>query len=141
MRHIVLVGGGHSHIQVLKHFAEEPPPKSRLTVVVDTPVAVYSGMVPGFVAGQYRSQDLEIDVRPLARQAQAEVVVAPAVAVDTSQAFGRMRFPPARSRPSCGTSTRSSNALGITMTIHRSRSWSLAAAQEESSWHLRWIIA
>ena len=31
-----------------------PEPGVRLTVVLDRPVAVYSGMVPGFVAGQYR---------------------------------------------------------------------------------------
>ena len=50
-----------------------------MTVVVDRPVAVYSGMVPGFVAGQYGSSDLEIDVLPLARRAGARLVVFPEV--------------------------------------------------------------
>lgn len=84
-REIVLVGGGHSHVQVLRHFAMSPAPEARLTVVLDQPVAVYSGMVPGFVAGQYATHELEIDVVPLARRAAARVVLAPATGVDPAQ--------------------------------------------------------
>jgi selenide,water dikinase len=80
-RHLVLVGGGHSHVQVLRRFVMQPPPL-RVTLVVDDPVAIYSGMVPGFVAGQYAAAELEIDVVPLARRAGAEVVLAPATGVD-----------------------------------------------------------
>lgn len=79
--HLVLVGGGHAHVRVLRAFAEDPPP-ARLTVVVDRPVAVYSGMVPGFVAGQYAKEDLEIDVAPLAAAAGAEMVVSACEGVD-----------------------------------------------------------
>jgi selenide,water dikinase len=79
---LILVGGGHAHIQVLKNFAMRPPPGVRVTLVVDTPVAVYSGMVPGFVAGQYRRSELEIDVLPLARLAGARVVMSAAASVD-----------------------------------------------------------
>jgi selenide,water dikinase len=82
LQEVVLVGGGHSHVQVLKQLAMEPLPDSRLTLVVDRPVAVYSGMVPGFVAGQYRAEELEIDVVPLARRARARVILAPAIGID-----------------------------------------------------------
>ena len=80
--HVVLVGGGHSHVQVLRRMMMRPWPEARVTVVLDTPVAVYSGMVPGFVADQYRASELEIDVVPLARLAGAEVVLTPAVGVE-----------------------------------------------------------
>ena len=80
---LVLVGGGHAHVQVLRRLAMAPPPRTRLTLVVDTPVAVYSGMVPGFVAGQYRAEELEIDCLPLARRAGARIVVATATGIDT----------------------------------------------------------
>ncbi len=80
--HVVLVGGGHSHVQVLRRMMMRPWPEARVTVVLDTPVAVYSGMVPGFVADQYRASELEIDVVPLARLAGADVVLTPAVGVD-----------------------------------------------------------
>ena len=79
---VVLVGGGHAHIQVLRRWAMAPVPGARLTLVVDRPIAVYSGMVPGFVAGQYSREDLEIDVRPLALRAGARCIVAAATGVD-----------------------------------------------------------
>jgi selenide,water dikinase len=78
----VLVGGGHAHVQVLRRFAMEPPRNARLTVVLDVPIAAYSGMVPGFVAGQYAAHELEIDVVPLARRAGARVVLGRAIAID-----------------------------------------------------------
>jgi pyridine nucleotide-disulfide oxidoreductase family protein len=43
----------------------------RLSVVTDGSRTVYSGMVPGFVAGQYRIEEIEIDVERLARKAGA----------------------------------------------------------------------
>jgi selenide,water dikinase len=70
-RHLVLVGGGHSHVEVLREWARAPAPGVRLSVVSDGPRAVYSGMVPGFVAGQYRIEEIEIDVEALARKAGA----------------------------------------------------------------------
>ncbi len=81
-RHLVLVGGGHSHVQVLRAQRMRPFPDAALTVVVDRPIAVYSGMVPGFVAGEYTTAEVEIDVRPLARRAGARLVVAPVTAID-----------------------------------------------------------
>ena len=55
-----------------------PLPGVRLTVVLDRPDAVYSGMVPGFVAGAYRAPELEIDAVPLARRAGARVILSAA---------------------------------------------------------------
>jgi selenide,water dikinase len=81
---IVLVGGGHAHVQVLRRWAMAPVPEARLVVVIDQPVAVYSGMVPGFVAGQYAREELEIDLRPLALRAGARYVGAAAVGIDTA---------------------------------------------------------
>ncbi len=84
-RELVLVGGGHAHVQVLRQLAMAPPPRTRTTLVVDTPVAVYSGMVPGFVAGRYRAEEIEIDLLPLARRAAAQVVVVAATGVDPAR--------------------------------------------------------
>jgi selenide,water dikinase len=81
---LVLVGGGHAHVQVLRRLAMAPLPATRVTVVLDRPDAIYSGMVPGFAAGQYRAPELEIDVVPLARRAGAAVVLAPAARVDAA---------------------------------------------------------
>jgi selenide,water dikinase len=60
----------------------DPPANLRLQVVLDRPVAVYSGMVPAFVAGEYALHELEIDVLPLARRAKASVILSAAVDLD-----------------------------------------------------------
>ncbi len=78
---LVLVGGGHAHVQVLRRWMMDPLPGVRVTVVVDRPEAVYSGMVPGLVAGEVEPAELEIDVVPLARRARARVILAPATRV------------------------------------------------------------
>lgn len=80
---MVLVGGGHSHVQVLRRHRERPF-AARLTIVLDHPEAVYSGMVPGFVAGQYAAEELVIDVWALARTAGVRVVDGAAVRIDAS---------------------------------------------------------
>lgn len=81
-RSLVLVGGGHAHVQVLRRFAMRPEPGLRLVVVLDRSEAIYSGMVPGFVAGDYQHHELAIDVVPLARRAGAALILSPALSVD-----------------------------------------------------------
>ena len=76
------MGGGHAHVQVLRRWRMRPVAGVRLTLVLDRPEAVYSGMVPGFVAGDYGVAECEIDVVPLARRAGARVVLAAATAPD-----------------------------------------------------------
>jgi selenide, water dikinase len=79
---LVLVGGGHAHVQILRRFMLSPLRDVRLSVVLDRPVAVYSGMLPGCVSGDYAAFDLEIDVVPLARRAGARVLLARATGID-----------------------------------------------------------
>ncbi len=84
MPRVVLVGAGHTHIQVLRHWMMHPDPAIEATLVVDTPIAVYSGMAPGLVAGQYERHELEIDAAPLARRAGVRVVLAPCTGVEAA---------------------------------------------------------
>jgi selenide, water dikinase len=79
---LVLVGGGHTHVEVLRRWITDPLPRVRLTLVVDRARAVYSGMVPGYAAGDYALHELEIDVARLARRAGAHVLLSRAVGVD-----------------------------------------------------------
>jgi len=79
---LVLVGGGHAHVQILRRWMMAPVAGVHLSVVLDRPIAVYSGMVPGFAAGEYDAHELEIDVVPLARRAGARVLLAPATRID-----------------------------------------------------------
>ncbi len=94
IRRLVLVGGGHSHVEVLRRFALDPAPDIRLSLIardLDTP---YSGMLPGFLAGHYSHEECHVDLRPLARAAGAELIHAEAVGFD-----------PDRKSISCGDGT------------------------------------
>ena len=81
-RELVLVGGGHAHVQLLRRWMMAPVPGVHLTLVVDEHEAVYSGMLPGLVAGDYSASELTIDLLPLARRAGARCIRAAVTRVD-----------------------------------------------------------
>ncbi|WP_411868582.1 selenide, water dikinase SelD [Vulcanococcus limneticus] len=70
--HLVLAGGGHSHALVLRQWAMRPalrPARTLITLVSRHSTALYSGMVPGLVAGLYRRDACAIDLRRLCAEA------------------------------------------------------------------------
>ncbi|MBA2409658.1 MAG: selenide, water dikinase SelD [Gammaproteobacteria bacterium] len=81
-RHLVLAGGGHSHVAVLKHFGMRPTPGLALTLVSRATYAPYSGMLPGLIAGHYDFDACHIDLRRLARFAGADFVQADVESVE-----------------------------------------------------------
>ncbi|MFW8593370.1 selenide, water dikinase SelD [Cribrihabitans neustonicus] len=83
-RDLVLIGGGHSHALVLRKWGMRPLAGARLTVINPGPAAPYSGMLPGFVAGHYGRDELDIDLVQLARYAGARLVLGAAEAIDTA---------------------------------------------------------
>ena len=84
-RDLVLLGGGHAHALVLRKWAMAPLPGAQVTIVNPQVKAPYTGMLPGFVAGHYRRDELDIDLVRLARQATARLVIDHAVGIDLDQ--------------------------------------------------------
>ena len=85
LRDIVLLGGGHANVQVLKRFGMRPEPGLRLTIVAREPHSPYTGMLPGYVAGVYDWDDIHIDLAKLARFATARFIAAEATGIDAAE--------------------------------------------------------
>lgn len=84
MKHLVLLGGGHAHIEVLRELGERPHDLWTVTLVTPYPWLTYSGMVPGHIAGHYGIDECTIDLASLASRARAQMRWTTAVRIDAA---------------------------------------------------------
>ena len=84
MKQLLLLGGGHAHVHVLQQLAQQPLAGAEVTLVTPFERQMYSGMVPGLVAGHYTAQDCVIPLRPLAQAAGVAFRQARAVRLDAA---------------------------------------------------------
>lgn len=82
IKDIVLVGGGHAHVIVIKRFAMRAVRGLRLTLISPDAQTPYSGMLPGLIAGHYTHDETHIDLRPLCRFAGVAFVRSTVQAID-----------------------------------------------------------
>lgn len=83
MTRLLLLGGGHAHALVLLQFRDFISKNLAVTLVTPGPVHVYSGMVPGVVAGHYAAAEAQIDLARLAARAGVELVQGSVRRLDT----------------------------------------------------------
>jgi len=62
IRDVVLIGGGHSHVLLIRRWAMNPIAGVRLTLVSSSYESPYSGMLPGLVAGHYSVDEVHVDL-------------------------------------------------------------------------------
>ncbi len=93
VKHLVLVGGGHSHLFVLKRLGMQPVPGLSVTLISREIESPYSGAMPSYISGFCSKDSMHIDLRPLARFAGARLIHANVESIDleakTLQVEGR----------------------------------------------------
>lgn len=85
MKRVLLIGAGHAHLVVLRGLAQRPLYGARITIVTPHRRQVYSGMLPGILAGHYRRAKAEIDVAALAERAAVEFEQAAVERIDADK--------------------------------------------------------
>jgi selenide,water dikinase len=90
VKRIVLVGGGHSHVEVLRRFGLAPAAGVEIMLVSPHRWAPYSGMLPGLVAGHYTFEETHIDLARLARFASARFLPTIATSLDPGARTARL---------------------------------------------------
>ena len=75
MKRLLLLGGGHAHIEVLRDLAAMPERDLQVTLVTPSHRMIYTGMVPGVIAGHYTFPECTIDLTQLAQRANVELLL------------------------------------------------------------------
>ena len=81
-KEIVLIGGGHAHVHGLVNLAMRPLPGMRVTLIARDLATPYSGMLPGVIAGLYRSEQAHIDLERLSAVTGTRLIHAQANGLD-----------------------------------------------------------
>lgn len=68
-RRLLLAGGGHTHVEVIRRWGLAAEPGVTVTLVSPDRHTAYSGMLPGLIAGHYRFEESHIDLDALCRRA------------------------------------------------------------------------
>jgi pyridine nucleotide-disulfide oxidoreductase family protein len=85
MKRLVLSGGGHAQLSVLEALARAKPAALEIVLVSPSRFQIYSGMLPGWMAGHYTRAQCRIDLVPLAQAAGARMVTQRVVALDADR--------------------------------------------------------
>jgi selenide,water dikinase len=90
-RHILLAGGGHAHAVALRLLSERPPKTPlRLTVVAPDTQNLYSGALPGVIAGHWPIDAISVPLQPLCKAAGARFVQDAVIALDADKRIARL---------------------------------------------------
>jgi pyridine nucleotide-disulfide oxidoreductase family protein len=85
MKRLVLVGGGHAHLSVLRAMAQKRPKDVELTLITPSAHQNYSGMLPGWISGHYEQAECRVDLRTLTDAAGANLILESIVGMDAAR--------------------------------------------------------
>jgi selenide, water dikinase len=83
-QNLLLVGGGHAHVEVLRRLALRPIPNVDVALFDPSPSVWYSGMIPGVIAGHYEAQAAKVNLWALCQKARVRFIEAAIDNVDAA---------------------------------------------------------
>ncbi|RBW70388.1 FAD-dependent oxidoreductase [Bacillus taeanensis] len=85
MKKLLLVGGGHAHLHIIKMLEKESLVNTEITLISPSRFHYYSGMFSGFTEGLYSEEEIRIDLKKLAEKAAVNWIEAAVLSVDPEQ--------------------------------------------------------
>jgi pyridine nucleotide-disulfide oxidoreductase family protein len=85
MKRQILAGGGHAHLHVLKALAAHHWPDIEVILISPYSRQIYSGMVPGWMAGHYTLDQCAAALTPLASMAGVRFIQDTVTGIDAMQ--------------------------------------------------------
>src|SRR4030095_16671360 len=82
MKRLLLSGGGQAQLFALGELARNAPRDVEITLVTPNAALLYSAMLPGWIAVRYARAEFAISWPPLARAANARLVIDRVVGID-----------------------------------------------------------
>lgn len=132
-RDLVLVGGGHTHALLIRRLAMKPIPGVRVTLISESALTPYSGMLPGLVAGHYSFEETHIDLNRLCRRAGVHFIEGRLIGLDPERKTLTIAHQPplaydvvsldTGSTPNINLPGASEHALGVKPVSHFHQAW------------------
>ena len=88
---LILAGGGHAHVMVLKKLAQMPLPGFELTLISESAEQLYSGMLPGYIRGAYKKEEITFDLRKLCGKVGVQFIEAKITGFDKGKRLVKVR--------------------------------------------------
>jgi selenide,water dikinase len=85
MKTLIMIGAGHSNLVAIGELLPRASKTFRVILVSDVSLAPYSGMLPGFLAGFYKEEEILFDLEKLRNHYGFELIIDAAVEVNSAQ--------------------------------------------------------
>ena len=90
MKRLLLAGGGHAHVGVLQALAAQPLHDTEVTLITPAARQIYSGMLPGWIAGHYALEQCVIPLAPAAARAGVRLLLGHVTGLDLAARQARV---------------------------------------------------
>ncbi|MCJ7690882.1 MAG: hypothetical protein MUO60_16420 [Clostridiaceae bacterium] len=73
-KRLLLVGGGHAHVFLIKQFCLKNIPGLEVVLVTAGQYQYYSGMAAGYVEGIYKEEDMSFDLKKMCQKSRVKYI-------------------------------------------------------------------